>query len=158
MKFKEKVQSMTIQEIIMAMVEGLRTPKVKVDMGTYGVTRIKPSFLGLFPKPICVGCAATNAIFQIAGITPKPYEVDSSSGRSALLCGSLIDEEVSFLECFELAIDCLRKGRIDMYNYDAEKLGIATIKVMTPLPALYNSYTESELLKYVDLANAQPVN
>ena len=39
MTFKQKVQSMTAKEIIMAMVEGLKNPVVKVDTGTFGEER-----------------------------------------------------------------------------------------------------------------------
>jgi hypothetical protein len=34
MTFEERVKSMSAKEIIMAMVEGLRDPKIEVDMGT----------------------------------------------------------------------------------------------------------------------------
>lgn len=69
MNFKQKVQSMTAKEIIMAMVESLIPPPlIKVDMGTFGTTEItKPAtkFLGWTlrkAESICFGCAATNTI------------------------------------------------------------------------------------------------
>jgi hypothetical protein len=34
--FDEKVRSMSAKEIIMAMVNGLKNPAVKVDMGSFG--------------------------------------------------------------------------------------------------------------------------
>ena len=76
--------------------------------------------------------------------TRKCYIAPLVEGGSVILCD------------FEDALDSLRKGFITHYNVDAEAQDFATIKdVGIVLPLLTDDYTEEQLLKYVELANAQ---
>ena len=139
--FKEKVQSMTVKEIIMAMVEGVQNPSVNLDMATYGSAR----------NGICFGCAATNTVCKISG---KVFDIDNI--RGVIDRSILINCDASFLELFENAIDALRQGRIDVYNDDAWNPGFATIEYNgIQLPHLTSNYTPADLQAYINLANAQ---
>lgn len=66
MNFKETVQKMTIKEIILAMVNGLKKEHVKVDFNYFGYVA---------PNGICYGCAATNAICEITKYIPDKYNM-----------------------------------------------------------------------------------
>lgn len=151
MDFKEKVQSMSSDEIIMAMVEGIRNPQVNLDMGTFGDVVTTSSFFGLFKKETCYGCAATNTICQISGVKLNTQTIDSDWKRS-----KAVNSPTSFLRYFEYAINELRKGRVGLYNNYARDLGFARIKTRDiSLPLLDNDFTESDLNKYIALAQAE---
>ena len=138
----EKISSMTAKEIIMSMVEGLRNPTTEINMRTFGKV----------VDGVCFGCAATNTICKIGGYTTTNLlKVD---GIASNLDGSLM------VMHFEWAIDELRRGRLDNYNYQAGKGGFA--KIILPdgvpnytLPYLADDYTEEELDCYVELADMQ---
>ena len=140
--FKEKVQSMTAKEIIMAMVEGLQNPSIKVDMDTFGSVK----------GGICFGCAATNTVCKISGKVFDGYNIWDVIDR-----GILINSNPDFLDSFESAIDALRHGgTTDVYNSYAKDVGFATIEYNSDkLPHLTNSYTTANLQEYINLANAQ---
>jgi len=149
MTFKEKVQSMTASEIIMAMVESLRNPYVVIDMDTYGETDI---------YGICYGCAATNTICHIQNVTPLEVQMNMMEDR--IKAYNIPSEELNFMDFFETAIDDLRCGTIRYYNYFAHEIGIATIDLTKDemkdlkieLPMLDNDYTEEQLQQYERLA------
>lgn len=137
-EFERKVKSMSAYDIIMAMVGGLRNPKTKIDMGTFGKMR----------DGICFGCAATNAILTIMNANKKEVEGHSklrSTHNDYLLRG------------FEHAIDMLRCGRLDFYNAHVKGVGLAQIIPMPGqyLPALNDDYTEAQLQEYEKLAKYQ---
>lgn len=138
--FKEKVQSMTAKEIILAMVEGLRHPSIKVDMDTFGEQRYG----------VCYGCAATNTVCKISGIT-----FDSTNIMYGNLRAEAINTDMNFLILFESAIDGLRAGSIDYYNKIALREGFAEIDPVVDIPALYGDYTEEDLEFFVELASLQ---
>lgn len=147
MKFKEKVQSMSAKEIIMAMVEGLENPYTTVDMGTFGEKshRLIPNWV----KPFCYGCAATNAICVIRGTTHEFSENSKDRWLS-------IDEDIDFVQNFEFAIDHLRKGEVDYYNRKAELHGFAKIKSFDMyLPFLSTEDYKLGLRDYRKLAESQ---
>jgi len=141
--FEEKVRAMSAKEIIMAMVEGLRNPVVKVNMYTFGESHIDGT---------CYGCAATNAICKISGLVFTNNSIGSMAYRSRY-----IGCDFDFLDCFESAIDSLRCGNLDYYNECADVINIA--KILNPnniyLPVLDNYYTPEQLDIYVQLANDQ---
>jgi hypothetical protein len=140
--FKQKVQSMSAKEIIMAMVEGLRNPTTDfVDMSTWG---------HLNEENVCFGCAATNTVCRIAG---KNYEYYNSYRKL-----SSIDEDYDFVNEFERAINLLRQGLVDHYNTEAKKIGIAQIDYAgfpKPLPYLATKDYLDCLDVYVELAEFQ---
>ena len=140
--FKEKVQSMTAKEIIMAMVEGLQSPAVKVDMDTFGSVK----------GGICFGCAATNTVCKISGKVFDGYNIWDVIDR-----GILINSDPDFLDLFESAIDALRQGGTTaIYNSYAKDAGFATIEYNSDrLPFLTKTYTPANLQAYIILANAQ---
>ncbi len=144
MNFKEKVQSMTAKEIILAMVEGLRNPTVKVDMNEFG---------GVNDKGICYGCAATNIICKITGKKFTKNNIENRERRS-----DFINTDFDFLEAFENAIDFLRMGDLDNYNKKAEEGKFAEITSGEDLKNfiyLTNDYTETDLKLLEELANLQ---
>ena len=112
--FKEKVQSMTGREIVLAMVEGLENPAVEVDMDTFG-----DDINGK-----CFGCAATNTICKISG---KTFDAPSIIGTNSR--ADFITTGRQFLSDFEDAIDELRLGKVDQYNRFAFTCGIAQLDV-----------------------------
>lgn len=140
-ELEKKVKSMSAHDIIMAMVDGLRSPRTVIDMSTFGSIRMG----------ICFGCAATNAILHIMDVDKEKEVVDhilecESQAYSLLVLGQ-----------FENAIDCLRRDRVDLYNRYAMNGGFAPI---TPIPGqelpwLGDNYTENQLKEYEKLAKYQ---
>ncbi len=140
-ELEKKIKSMSAHDIIMAMVEGLRKPRTEIDMGTFGKME----------EGICFGCAATNAVLHI--MEAKEEEEIKDHIRAFpdyRLCPP-------FVTHFESAMDYLRRGRVDDYNYFTAKLGIAQITPMPgqELPRLGNDYTEAQLKEYEKLAKHQ---
>lgn len=153
MTFKEKVQSMTAKEIIMAMVDSLIPPPlIKIQMSTFGgVAKEKYGLFNLRKRKICVGCAATNTICRISGITFNIENITTRDRRSIAL-----ETDCTFLFNFEAAIDYLRQGEIDGYNSMARAGEFAQINSRDiQLWPLENNYTREHLDAYIELANAQ---
>ncbi len=148
--FEETVRAMSAKEIIMAMVEGLRNPKLTVNMSSFGY----------YDNGICYGCAATNAVCTISEKTFTRENINDITKQAIFL-----NSDWWFLNQFENAIDFLRKGHINNYNFIANFIGFAKIKpiyrgrwfkrIEAELPRLSNDYTEKQLLQYVKLAEAQ---
>lgn len=134
----KKIHSMSAHDIIMAMVEGLRNPKTRIDMGTYGEMR----------EGICFGCAATNAVLHI-------IDANEEEVRSHVAYRHKYDNFQ--LRYFGYAINRLRQGWVDWYNEHAYNLGIAQINPIPgqELPRLNNDYTEEQLQEYEKLAKYQ---
>ena len=141
---EEKIQSMTAEEIIMSMVDGLKNPVVKVDMDSFGHKD---------DTGICYGCAATNAICKLGDLNPNeelPIDIFSTD-RKYIESSRLID-------IYETAIDDLRQGNLVYYNIRArgdfaeirEKPGLE-------LPVITNdNYQDEDVLNaYIELANYQ---
>lgn len=149
--FDEKVKSMSAKEIIMAMVEGLRNPSTKVDMGTFGRAKIV-SLLGITLKATCYGCAATNTICNISGKKFTPNNIKGSKDKA-----NFIDGSKEFVAHFEESIDRLRRGKTQWYNYLAKSEGFAQIKVKPGLnlPQLNSKDYLENLDPYVELADYQ---
>jgi len=150
MNFKEKVQSMTAKEIILAMVDSLTHPPIiNIDMNTYGENR----------QGVCFGCAATNTICKISGVVFTPENIGSRRLRSKAINNNIFDDKIGeFLYCFERAIDALRGSELDIYNIYADHIKFALI--VNPLDIklrhLDNDYTNDDLKPYIELANSQP--
>lgn len=145
--FEEKVKSMTAKEIIMAMVKGLKRPKVEVDMDDYGYYRTEQD-----GTKVCCGCAATNTVCRIAEIKFTPETVSEVSRRA-----EAVKSDYDFFSDFEYAIDDLRRGWIKSYNLSADALGIAEITnhKNLELPELETNNYKENLHYYEALANAQ---
>lgn len=99
-QFENKVKSMSAYDIIMAMVEGLRNPRTRIDMSTFGSIR----------NGICYGCAATNAILHI-------MNANGEEVKSHVTYTSTCDD--SPLYEFECAINDLRCGLLGSCNANA---------------------------------------
>lgn len=147
--FEEIVRAMSAKEIIMAMVNGLKNPSTKINMDTFGYSKHNWFTHGFGLKPICHGCAATNAICQIAGVKFTPDDIAETWTRS-----SAINSSITFLNLFESAIDELRKGNIFQYNLLASRGKFAKIKNVTEisLPRLENNFSKKQLKVYEELA------
>ena len=124
MIFEEQVRSMTGKEIMQAMIDGLTNPKIRIDMSSYGDVEFEPSFL-FFKRAVCVGCAATNTICNIARTTFNKESITTRTSRS-----SHIDCSYDFLRDFEFGINNLRNGDVKKYNVLAKKIGISEISVL----------------------------
>lgn len=139
-EFENKVKSMTAHDIIMSMVYGLRSPRTKIDMSTFGEIK----------EGTCYGCAATNLILNIMDINEDKV-VYHILARESMAHGD------DFLGQFENAIDLLRLGQVHYYNSYAMSYGFAPITPMPDfrLPPLEDDYTEGQLQAYVKLAEYQ---
>lgn len=143
MMFEEQVRSMTGKEIMQAMIDGLTNPKIRIDMSSYGDVKFEPSFV-FFKRTVCVGCAATNTICNIAKTTFNKESIATRTSRS-----SHINCSYDFLSTFEFAIDCLRKGNIEQYNDFARKIDISEISVLNKhLPELTTTEYKENLHFY----------
>ena len=140
--FEEKVRAMSAKQIIMAMVNGLKHPKVEIDMTTFGTKH----------RGICYGCAATNVVCKISGKTFTSDNIVFTTDRA-----KLINSNLHFLDSFEMAIDNLRSGSISGYNYIAERNDFALIKynINTELPCLHTHDYKDNLKPYIELAKSQ---
>jgi len=158
MTFEEKVKSMKASEIIMAMVEALTHPPIiNINMSTFGRCQIttKRVFFGLFSKKkkICFGCAATNTICQISGLTFHDERIENLEGRA-----QFIKTDKNFLTEFEQAIDSLRDCSVRGYNNHAVFAAFATIKFRMNsgyLLGLSSNYTNENLVIFKELAEIQ---
>lgn len=142
-EFENKVKSMTAHDIIMAMVDGLRQPRTKIDMDDFGCVE----------DGICYGCAATNTILHI-------MNANEEEAMYHILRRKYDASMPPALDKFEIAIDHLREGEVDLYNRYAKDCGIAQITPMPgqELPYLDDDYTEDQLQQYEKLAEYQTKN
>ena len=140
-KFKQKVQAMTAKEIIMSMVEGLQDPVTEIKMSTFFRNR----------NNVCYGCAATNAICKIEGLTVAYLKGHKEENTMSRIYG----DTDYFMNAFEIAIDKLRIGLIAPYNTIARVNGFAEIKEAIEVPRLKDNYTQNDLNQYIELANTQ---
>ena len=140
-KFKNVVKAMTIKEIVMAMINGLRNPHVEVNMGTYGDVK----------DNICFGCAATNTVCEITGKTFTAENIEYYKDRA-----NFIGTNIRFLILFEEAINDLRTGQMfSSYNRCAKQIGIAKVPYINErsLPRLTTDYSKEELDVWEQWAN-----
>ena len=146
-KFVDKVRGMKASEIIETMITGLENPVTVVNMRTYG------SIL----DGVCYGCAATNTIAKLCSFGKvKIKKAVQSDGYTQGLKTYTENRTVNkFVDNFESAIDYLRMGDIDSYNFLAKKEGIAEIKVRLDLPFLTTTYYKNRLHSYKELADLQ---
>jgi len=144
--FEEIVRAMSAKDIIMAMVNGLKNPSTKINMCTFGATRVRDQ------KIVCYGCAATNTVCQISGVKFTPKNIDYTGDRARAIKSSY-----DFLTNFERAIDELRKGNIEQYNFLAIRGKFQQIHNSTniKLPRLNDNYNRWQLNKYKQLAEIQ---
>lgn len=141
--FEQRVKAMTAPNIILAMVRGLRRQWVKVDMNSYGHA----------VNGTCYGCAATNAVCEIAKKSFPPDSILDTEVRAMF-----VNSDFDFMDWFESAINVLRKGDVESYNRAAGRIGIA--KIVLPasfpkLPYLHSYDLEENLPAYEALAKAQ---
>lgn len=144
--FEETVRAMTRKQILQAMIDGLKKPAVAVDFGTYGTVL----------NDVCFGCAATNAICKIAGITFLPNEIIDSYNRA-----KAINSDIKFIKLFEMAINALRFGDARSYNRSANMIEIDCftineIGIYSDFPGLHNSNYKNDLEYYQDFCNSLP--
>lgn len=139
-RFLQQLRELGPSGIIMAMVNGLKSRHVKVDMNTYGQTD---------KSGVCFGCAATNTICELTGIVFSEENIGDFD-RSEYLNISL-----DLLSDFEEMIDDLRRGNTITFNYFAERYNIPTIstEIKKYLPYLNTYYKDEELLPYEEFAN-----
>lgn len=163
MTFEEKVRSMSIKEILMAMIESYKNPFHEVNIWTYGQVTKRTRFKGLklfgfqiiprIYKEVLQGCAATNTVCYIAG---KPFTnrtiVNSETRAEALGCSK------HFLEQFEMAINSLRQGDFQHYNIDVSEIYLPQVPVkysdIRLAPLMGNTKDDEQLIaQYTNFAN-----
>lgn len=143
----EEIKQLSLRELILAMVEGLRNPTTKIDMGSFGSKTYK--FLGLLE--ICHGCAATNALCNLLDIDlrylkkNRPRVSENFEGKDA-----------SFICQLEHAYDILRQGNAKRFIQGLNNMGFNFPNSDNHpwLPYLTVNYRESELKVYEDFANS----
>jgi len=137
LSFEDKVRAMKMSDIVFIMIESLKNPVTKINMGTFGISVVDGT---------CYGCAATNTICYIAGVTFNPKNINVVEQRA-----KFINVDPEFLKSFERTIDALRCGDLYSYNYFAEILKIAVIPdhfIKTDLPTLSTSNYTNRLKDY----------
>lgn len=154
-----KIRSLTPKQVIMAMVDGLKNPKTKIKMNTFGYQE----------GGVCYGCAATNTLCQIFDINDPvgwlPVVKDSevldtcSITPGFRLSAPKLYEITEDIMNFENAIDYLRRGDLLSANFALSYSGINPIKynneIEDALPRLTDSYTLEDLEPYIRLAEFQ---
>lgn len=140
MTFEEKVKAMSAKEIIMAMVIGLRKKHVGINMLSFGSVM----------RDQCFGCAATNAICEISGVI-----FDAGNIKIRLKRAEAVGARENFLDYFEMAVDSLRLGNIEEYNYWANLGQFAKVTDSGKKVPLLNDFSEEDLEYYVQLAEKQ---
>ena len=144
MTFEEKVRSMTAKEIVQAMIDGLKKPWVKVNMCSFGDFQIEKKWFGLISREVCYGCAATNTICEIAGITFTPENIWSTGHRA-----DAVNATYDFMNGFECAIDYFRMGDIINTNKMFKYLDLPTFPIPSKsLPCLNTENYLIELVHY----------
>lgn len=154
-----KIRSLTPKQVIMSMVEGLKNPKTKISMSTFGYQE----------GGVCYGCAATNTLCQIfdiqnpVGWLPVVNDsevLDSCSITPGFrLSAPKLYEITEDIRLFEYAVDYLRRGDLLFANFSLSKLDINPIRysneLESALPRLTDSYTLEDLEPYIRLAEFQ---
>lgn len=148
----ELIRSMTAEEIILNMVKALTNPEIEIDMSSYGHTSYR------FDQDeeeikVCVGCAATASLCRLRN---GWYSKEDITLRR-------FPREDVFLLNFEYAINELRKGDIETYNWFADKSHFA--RIVNTFEGDYhsslkvhldNDFKEEDLDIFVALAVTQP--
>lgn len=143
--FEEKVKSMTAKEIVLAMVDGMINPVMKVNINTFGYVD---------NDGICYGCSATNMICKIANVNPSDVLKEFKSGE---FINHGLSHHGDFLDAFEYALNELRSGSFSSYNFVATDLGISTIDKDDNYIIGFdnNNFDDPEQHKiWIDLANS----
>lgn len=117
--FETRIKTMKASELVMAMVEGLRKPRLEVNMGAFGATIRRYPDIPEKPDVICVGCAASNAICEIAGRTYKPAEVGLRWDRAGALG---VSEDA--LYNVEYGFNQLRLGKMESAGFYFQAAGM----------------------------------
>jgi len=152
---REKLEKMTGKDVVLAMVKGLKEQHVRVDMETFG--KIK--------EGICYGCAATNTICEITNKTLSDDDLSLSDHDQFGYIGMCAKERIfsSDFHCideFECAVDQLRLGKIDTYNFYITKLDLRNLILPElglherQLPSLRDDNWKRGLQEYIDYANS----
>lgn len=140
MNFEQKVKSLKNYEIVELMVESLKNPVCEVRMTTFGNSN---------EEGVCFGCAATQLVQHLSGVKFTSDNIRFINDRS-----EHISCDYRFLDFFEKAIDALRYGLIDLYNYQAKKIEISLMPTEYPyeLPELFTDNYLSNLHHYTQFA------
>lgn len=99
----EWAKGKTFADVLEVMIEGLKNPVTKIDMSTFGKKE----------DGLCYGCAATNAVCQIIGVSD-----DKLNKLEDNFLADIITDYRGFtvVYTFEAAVDALRKGNLLEYN------------------------------------------
>ncbi len=154
-----KIRSLTPKQVIMAMVDGLKNPKTKIQMSTFGYQE----------GDVCYGCAATNALCQL-------FDINDPVGWLAIIdddhdqetvnrtpgfrnSAAKLNEITEDIMHFENAVEFLRRGNLLTANFALSELDINPIRynneLDSALPRLTDSYALEDLEPYIRLAEFQ---
>jgi hypothetical protein len=112
-KFLEKIQSLKPSEIVELMIDAVENPVVKLRMSAFrGWDKDEKQ---------CIGCAATNMLYKLTKIPKKEVDTQEEAAKSISVRSEVIYK-------FEWAIDSLRLGNIDHYNWYSKKIGMAKLR------------------------------
>jgi hypothetical protein len=93
----------TIPQLIDIMIKGLENPKLAVDMWVYCA----------FYDNMCVGCAATNTLFELTDYTKEEvnsYMRNISGADDFYHLATVVDANTKVITYFEYAVNALRIG------------------------------------------------
>ncbi|MGK0464810.1 hypothetical protein [Clostridium sp.] len=106
----------SVSEIVETMIRGLETQWMPVDMYDFSVIKEK-TYFKIFKKKVCYGCAATNALCEL---NQKPFNYKTTIDEGTRAIASDLDDDVIF--AFEMAIENLRLGELDLFIYHLKKI------------------------------------
>jgi hypothetical protein len=148
-KFLEIVQALTAVQVLELLIEAIKNPYVRLEMGTFGF------YYGESYKSMkgCVGCAATNVLCHLIK-SPFPENIIGERfERSKYINEMLRDDSEIYdsdtLAKFENAIDFLRSASIEGYNFNARKINMVEMpmSMYDCLPGITDStISDTELL------------
>lgn len=148
------LRQLTPKQVIIAMVNGLKHPRTKIDMETFGRKE----------GGVCYGCAATSAICELFDIKNPGDYIQEQEYASAFGFSNTILNKVEYKEdiiYFERAINYLRMAEVSKANMYLSSLGIKPIKYELDkvhcLECLGDNYTLEQLEPYIALAEYQDV-
>ena len=147
-QLKNFVTKLTPKQLVDFMIKSIEEPVVALNFDTFG----RAELLNVTSRKIaCFGCAATNFALKAANKDSKDV-TDYIKTRTSVSfdeydrCIILDEDWFTFLSRFEVAIDCLRKGKllkflpirgIDGYNVYAAEIGLPFLP-LHKLPTLGN--------------------
>lgn len=111
-----------VSDIVDLMIRGLKSPRVQVDMGSFGRSS----------GDICYGCAATNALCELMQTEFPADKVETLTTRTEFFNFGISREQ---LQLFEYSIDSLRSGKLPYFIECLQSISSTTGVSISPYSA-----------------------